>query len=163
MTPMVFQWTGKAMEPIRRFQKAANAEFVVGQTYTLEEIQARSSASHAHYFATLHEGWMSLPESEGDRFPTEEHLRKYLLMKAGYRDERTIVCSSKAEAQRLSAFIKPMDDYAIVTAREGVVTVYTAKSQSMKAMGKEEFQASKQAVLDALEEMLGVAFKDRRM
>jgi hypothetical protein len=40
-----------------------------------------------------------------------------------------------------------MDEYAIVTVREAVVTVYTAKSQSMRAMGRETFQKSKDDVL----------------
>jgi len=38
------------------------------------------------------------------------------------------------EAQRIAAFIKPMDTYAMVIVNECVVTVYTAKSQSLKAM-----------------------------
>jgi hypothetical protein len=74
----------------------------------------------------------------------------------GRRYERTIVCASKAEAQRVAAFIKPMDEYAVVLAQEATVTVYTAKSQSMRAMGKEAFQASKDAVLGVLADMIGV-------
>jgi ABC-type nickel/cobalt efflux system permease component RcnA len=49
-----------------------------------------------------------------------------------------------------------MDDFAVVTVSEAVVTVYTAKSQSMRAMGKKAFAESKEAVLRILSEMLGV-------
>ena len=90
------------------------------------------------------------------RFATEEHLRKYALVKAGYRDERAIVCASRAEARRIAAFIRPIDDYAIVTVSDAVVTQFTAKSQSAAAMGEAEFQASKAAVLGLLDEMIGV-------
>jgi len=41
------------------------------------------------------------------------------------------------------------------TVREAVVTVYTAKSQSLRAMGKADFQASKDAVLGIVSEMVG--------
>jgi hypothetical protein len=84
-----------------------------------------------------------------------EHLRKYALVKAGYHDKRSIVCSSRAEALRLASFIRPMDDFAVIGTNGPVVTVLTAKSQSMKAMGRKEFQASKDAVLNVLAEMIG--------
>jgi hypothetical protein len=74
-----------------------------------------------------------------EEFPTAEVLRKKMLIRAGYADERSIVCASKAEAQRVAAFVKPMDEYAVVTVREAVVRVYTAQSQSIKAMGAKPF------------------------
>ena len=52
-----------------------------------------------------------------------------------------------------------MDEYAIVTVTGSLVTVYTAQSQSYRAMGKDKFQASKQAVLDLIAEMIGVETK----
>ncbi len=79
-----------------------------------------------------------------------------MLVKCGYADERTVVCASKAEAERVAAFIKPMDNYAVVIFHEAVVKVYTAQSQSLKAMGKREFQESKEAVLAAIDRLLGV-------
>ena len=49
-----------------------------------------------------------------------------------------------------------MDDYAIVSADATTVTVYTAKSQSMKAMGRRKFQKSKADVLALIEKLIGV-------
>lgn len=154
--PLPFRWTGEAFEPLPRFKAACDRELVVGQVYRIETIEERSARSHAHYFACIHERWLSLPEHFGDRFPTPEHLRKYALIRAGFRDERTIVASSRAEALRLAAFVKPMDPYAIVTVTEALVTVWTAQSQSMKAMGREAFQKSKDDVLGVLDDMLGI-------
>ena len=57
----------------------------------------------------------------------------------------------------MAAFVKPMDEFAIVTVSEAVVNVWTAKSQSVKAMGKKDFQASKDAVMAILAEMIGTA------
>lgn len=151
---MTFRWTGEAMIPLR--PRHADRIFTIGQTYDLEERAERSSASHRHYFALINEAFNSLPEDVADRWSSPDHLRKWCLIKAGYRDERSIVCASKAEAQRVKAFIRPIDDYAVVVASEAVVTVYTAKSQSVKAMGRAEFQASKDAVITALSDLIGV-------
>ena len=103
-----------------------------------------------------------MPEYLAERFATAEHLRKHALIRAGFRDERTIVASSKAEAQRIAAFVRPFDEYAIVVAKEATVIVYTAKSQSLRAMGRKEFAESKNAVLDEIAAMAGVEADDLR-
>lgn len=153
--PMLFDWTGDAMVPLR--PKLADEHFVVGQRYTLIEHHQRSQASHAHYFACVSEAWKNLPEHLAERFPTAEHLRKYALIKAGYSDSTSIVCASKAEAQRVAAFVKPADEFSIVIVNEATVTRYVAKSQSHRAMGKQVFQESKSAVLDVIAAMIEVA------
>ncbi len=145
-----FRWDGSIMQPLPGFAKRCDAAFVIGEVYNLEAIEQRSAKSHAHYFASINEAWQTLPEQHAERFPTAEHLRKWCLIRAGYAEQRQMVASSKAEALRLAAFIKPMDGYAEVSVRESVVIVFTAESQSMKAMGKERFQASKTAVLELL-------------
>lgn len=157
MTPIIFVWTDDGvMLPLKRFERACAQQFVPGQAYCLVTHEERSSQSHAHFFSALREAFMSLPEDVAERFPTVEHLRKYALVKAGFADERSIVCASKAEAQRIAAFVKPMDEFAVVVVREATVKVFTAKSQSYRAMGKKEFQASKDAVLAIVSEMIGV-------
>ncbi|WP_234840443.1 hypothetical protein [Sinorhizobium meliloti] len=57
---------------------------------------------------------------------------------------------------RLAAFIRPIDAFSVVDVKEATVTRYVAKSQSMKAMGKQDFQESKTAVLDFLDDLIGV-------
>ena len=153
--PVSFIWTGEVMEPLRRFHNICAASFVIGQTYTLEEIKDRSSASHRHYFACINDAWLNLSEAAAVQFPTPEHLRKIALIASGYADIRTHVCSSKAEAVRTAAFIRPLDSYAIVNVKEAVVTVSTAQSQSVRAMGAQEFQASKTKTLDYIAALIG--------
>lgn len=154
--PILYAWTGTAMEPLKRFHNAVNALFVIGQVYNLEVIEERSSASHRHYFASLHDAWLNLPEDQAERFATSEHLRKFALIKTGFADSRQMVCSSKAEAIRFAAFVRPCDEYALVTVAGQVVTIYTAQSQSTKAMGKKRFQESKDAVLEYVSSLIGV-------
>jgi len=55
--------------------------------------------------------------------------------------------------------LKPVDEFALVVAKEATVTRYTAKSQSEKAMGKTDFQASKDSVLAIVSEMIGATKK----
>lgn len=155
--PIRCLWDGEAFVPERRFGPLCDRHFIVGEAYPLVVQEQRSQASHSHYFAALHDAWANLPEHLAERFVTAEHLRRYALIKAGYRDERTIVAASKAEALRLAAFVRPMDEFAVVTVSEAVVTVYTAKSQSLRAMGRADFQASKDAVLGIVADMIGTA------
>lgn len=156
--PMAFTWDGEAMRP--RHPRLADRHFVVGETYRLVEHHERSSASHAHYFAVIAEAHSSLPEHMAQRMPTPEHLRRHALIKAGYCDSHTMVASSKAEALRIAAFIRPVDEFAVVVVEGCVVTRYTAKSQSYRAMGKQAFEDSKRAVLDVIADMLGVTTED---
>jgi hypothetical protein len=152
--PLLLIYDGEALVP--RYPAIADKHLVIGQVYRMVEQEDRSSASHRHYFAVINEAHRNLPEDLAERFPTPEALRKYALIRAGYRDERSIVCTSRAEALRLAGFIRPMDAYAIVTVQEAVVRVYTAQSQSLKAMGKKDFGESKTAVMDALAALIGV-------
>jgi hypothetical protein len=134
----------------------ADKEFTVGEVYKMVEHHERSDNSHRHFFASIKNAWDNLPDTLLDEYPTPEHLRKKGLVACGYADHRDHVCATKQEARKLRAFIKPLDDYAIVECRENVVRVYTAKSQSVKAMGARDFQESKQKILDWLDALLGV-------
>jgi hypothetical protein len=156
MSPLPFQWDGEAMRISPSFQRRADDAFVIGETYNLQPVEDRSAASHRHYFAAINEAWQNLPEALAEDFPTAEHLRKKALIRAGYRDERSFVCASKAEAVRLAAFLRPVDDFSLVSVNGTAVVQLTAKSQSVRAMGKAEFQKSKDDVLAALAAMIGV-------
>ena len=62
--PLICQWDGEAFVPATPYQaKLADERFVVGERYAMVEHHERSSASHAHYFATLHDLWLNLPEN----------------------------------------------------------------------------------------------------
>lgn len=156
MSALEYLWDGEAMQVIARHQRIADKQFIIGKHYRLDISEERSTNSHSHFFAAVSEAWKNLPEDQAERFATADHLRKYALIKAGFFDERSIVAASKAEAVRIAAFVRPMDEFALVVSMERIVKVYTAKSQSFRAMGKANFQASKEAVLEVLAVMVGV-------
>lgn len=153
---IVCEWTGEELRPANSlWVKRADQQWVVGERYLIEVKQERSAATHNHFFAALTEAWQNLPEIEAERFPTVDHLRRYALIRCGFRDERTIIASSKAEARRIAAFVRPIDEFAIVSVAESAVVVWTAKSQSMRAMGKDQFARSKDAVLEYVAGLIG--------
>jgi hypothetical protein len=154
--PIRFAWDGESMTPMGRYARIADAHYVVGETYQLVPHQDRSKKTHNHQFAEIEEAWQNLPEHLAERFPSPEHLRKFALIKSGFCDSQTVVCGSRAEAIRWAAVLRPIDEFSVVTVEGSTVTRYTAKSQSMRAMGKQVFQASKSAVLDVLAGMLDV-------
>jgi hypothetical protein len=153
---ILYEWDGDHMVPLQRFVGVCNKQFVVHGRYALVRREGRSKISHDHYHACVHDVWQNLPEDLAERHPNPDHLRKHALIKCGFADEHSIVCASVAEAQRIAAFIAPIDSYSIVTVKGPVVTRYTAKSQALRAMGKKDFQASKQAVLEYLSNLIGV-------
>lgn len=156
MQPLPFIWTGDSFQPVNRhWARKCDERFVVGQSYTLDEVHVRSSATHAHYFATLHDIWQSLPEHLSEQYPTEEHLRKYALIRTGFCTMQQHVCASKAEAVRLAAAIRPYDPYQVVVVKDSVVTAYHAISQDYRSMDKKKFAESKEKVLDWCSALIG--------
>ena len=149
--PIVFTWRDGTMTPMARFSRLAERWFTSGHAYrmmVMEEAEERSQRSHNAYFAAVHNAWQNLPEHLQLAFPTDDRLRKYALIKTNFCDVKHLT----GDAKRHIA----VDGYAIITHENGVTTVYTAKSQSYRTMGKAEFEASKKAVLDFLADMVGV-------
>lgn len=156
--PVLCRWEGDGFTPANAYHaKRADQMFVVGELYAMAEHADRSGDSHRHYFVSLKEGWLNLPQHLQERFPSPEHLRKWALIKAGFFDSRSLVCASKAEAQRVAAFMRPVDEFAVVTVDGATVTQFTAKSQSFRAMGKSAFQESKSKVLDVVADLVDVS------
>lgn len=149
--PLWWRFNGAVMVPMR--PELAERQFIPDGRYLLEAHHERSYQRHKAYFASLHDAWSSLST---DQFPTPEHLRKFALIKTGFHDQRVMVCDTPSIADRVAAFVAPFDTYAIVTVEGRVVTVFTAESQSYKAMGRDKFNDSMDAVLDYCAGLIGV-------
>jgi hypothetical protein len=130
--------------------RAAEKAFEIGAVYRLEPWMDRSPASHAHYFAAVNDAFDNLPPHLAERFRSPDHLRKYAQCMTGHCDERSIECRSSAEARRVAAFVRSMDEYAVVRTAGRMVYVRTARSQSARAMDRKTFEASKTAVMDCI-------------
>lgn len=159
--PRLFRmvWRDGAFVPEGRTALYCSDEFGEGEVVTFERHEERSVNSHNHYFACIAEAWNNLPEAD-ERFPNPEALRKWALIRAGYCTEATVACDSPEQARTIAAFMG-YSEGVIIVVRDNIVKRYIAKSQSMKAMNKEEFQRSKSDVLDTLAELIAV--KRRRL
>jgi len=115
----------------------------------------RSHRSHGHFFARVNEAWDNFPDKLRARHPSPEHLRKWALIRSGFCDQQTYVFDSDRDAQTFAVAMKKKDEFAVVIVKESVVDEFTAKSQSLQAMGKADFQASKDAVFAVISEILG--------
>lgn len=153
--PIPFEWTGDSFAPLPGHAKACDRAFVVGAVYRLVEEQERSAASHRHYFAQIRTVWENLPDELRQKHPTEDHLRKFALIMTGYSTSMDFPCASRAEALRWAPRIESQNEYAVVTVTDAIVTVTTAKTQNTRAMNKQEFQASKDAVLAYVSALIG--------
>lgn len=151
--PVEFTWDGEAMIPRR--PRIADRYYIVGEDYSLVIHEDRSTSTHNHEFAWLHEAWTNLPESLADLYPTAEHLRKRALIEAGYYDEQVVDVGSRAAALRVAAAIRSREEFSLVITRGPIVVIRTAKSQSRRAMNKAEFQDSKTKIMDIIAAMIG--------
>lgn len=151
------QWSDGVFVPERRAMPYWQEQLADGDVVTFERHEERSTASHNHYFASIKTAWDNLPESD-ERFPTPEALRKWALIRAGYCTENTIVADTEEQAHLIASFMGNSEG-TIIVVRGPVVKKYTAKSQSVKAMNKDEFQRSKVDVLDTIAELIAVKRK----
>jgi hypothetical protein len=145
-----------AMVPSIRYRKIAERLFGAGGEHVLEEVAERSRASHSHYFASLNDLFENVPERMEARWPTAEHFRKWLLIETGWFNEKEFDLQSEKHAKALGTFIRTNDAFARISIHGTKVIVRTAKSQSLKNMGAEDFRRSKADVLDLASQLVGV-------
>lgn len=154
--PIPTMFDGEAFRPLPNFLRIAREHYGLGEVAPMIRHEERSRRSHDHYFASVGEAWKNLPEHLAARHPTAEHLRKFALIQTGHYDAAVHPCQFKTEAQRLRAVLAAGDDFAVIVVDGKTVTKLTAKSQSLKAMGKVAFQQSKTDVLEYLAGLIGV-------
>lgn len=122
----------------------------------------RSTASHNHQFAEIADLWANLPIAHADApyAKSADAFRKHGLIFTGYCDVNTVSFETPEQARAGAPFIADLaraaHGYALTVARGPLVVCSTPHSQSFKAMGKERFHASKQAILDWGHGLLGV-------
>ena len=148
---------GRAFVPSTPFMhRRARDAFGEGEVVVLAAENERSMRSHRHFFSALHDLWLNLPERHAGApwAQSSEHLRKYALIRTGYADSQSFPCSTAAEAQRWASRLRPLDEFSVIVVEGSTVVRFTAKSQSVKAMGSKVFNASKQAVLQFIEALL---------
>lgn len=155
--PLLFTWEGDLFRPAgAHWQKQCDQFYVIGEKYRLVEYHDRSITSHNHEFAWLADAWANLPDDLHERFPSAEHLRKYALIRTGWCESTDTVFSTSDDALAGGTLARRGDTYAVIEVKGTVVRRHSAKSQSKRAMGKQDFQRSKDDILAYIAGMLNV-------
>lgn len=159
--PILFLFIEGNMVPASDYwaRKAAE-QYKPGERYELVRNEERRMASHRAYFAGVNEAWNNLPEELADNFKNVDHFRRWALIKTGFCDSHTSTWPSKAIAQRVAQEMRPIDEFSIVTVQGTTVTRFVAKSQSVRAMGKDEFHRSKETVLNFMASLIGTSTRE---
>jgi hypothetical protein len=166
--PFVAIWEGDGFRPLRRFQKILDSHFVCGRPYTLEERMDRSAASHRQFFATVKDLWANLPQKYDGRWCNETLFRATALAMTGFATVVDHVVDTPDEAARFEVMARAMratrsdsvEDYKLVLAQGNVVRIYHPWSQAYRAMDKDTFQRSSQAVMEWCSALVGVTVEE---
>jgi hypothetical protein len=137
----------------------AISELTIGEVYQIEPTLPRSMASHRHYFIVLHRAFENLPEELREQFPNENDLRDHALIMTDHANVQTYVYDSARAARKARDMLIVLlrrHEYCLVDVRGQTLRVRTAKSQSVAAMDRKQFQQSKNDVLGYVASMLGI-------
>jgi len=123
----------------------------------------RSTPQHRRYYAMIKAAYHHWPEGHDFQPDSEEHLRKWLQVSAGYREHTDIPVAfaedqpgvTKLAALAIEAAIMAADGYAFVRPHPdgGMVRVYRSKSISFDKLGHLEACA----LFDAVAEIIAAA------
>ena len=120
----------------------------------------RGDAHHRLFFAVIAKAWDSWPESAKFQPETPEHLRSYLLIKAGHFDKLDIRCDNPdaiSLEDQLRVIIKTVSDKPpLMHSYQWGVRVFWPKSISYAACDRRTFNEVSTKVFEILETMLGV-------
>jgi hypothetical protein len=164
--PVLMRWhgfakgPGGAFQPLPNFAARCDELYVDNEIYAITARQPRSPKSHSHYFACVTKGWKNLPEDLAKRYPSPDHLRKQILIEAGFVDERTRVEDTPAGARAVASYMKTLEPHTIIVVSGNVIKIFTARSQKGTVMGAKEFQESKDVVLNKIADMLGISVEE---
>ena len=141
-----------------------------------ETAKPRSAPDHKRFFAAIRAAANQWPathsfQPEGNTAGARsEHLRKYLLVRAGYRERQELPLEFAADQPALTRLIgvaikAAMDRgggyVEIATAPDGgAVAVYSAKSMDWRTLSQSEFGPVRSTVEDLIASVIGVSVDD---
>ncbi len=135
MRRLELAWDGEAFWPLSADRLLAREVYGQGEIVAFSEAKDRSSPSHRHYFASLREAWVNLPEGYAERFATEGAPTQ-----VGADPHRLLpepAPSSAAQEprpDRSPPSSRSNDAYALVSLEGRTIWHLTAMSQSLEAM-----------------------------
>ena len=132
-------------------------------------VKPRSSADHRRFFGLIHAAFHQWPEAHTFQPTDAEHLRAWLLFRAGYHDVSFVevdpefaadpdaMASIKLAVEASLAAVAQKGGYAFVRVSAAGLEILSAKSINFATLGQKEFGQIRQAVEEILEAALGVS------
>lgn len=157
--PILVRFDGENFVPSNvPMLRRAIQHFEKDATYAIEFKDGPSDLSRRHLMACIGSAWRNLKETDQDRWPSPEHLRKWATVRAGYSTERHVVCESAQVAKEVAVLARSLDEFAVITLKGNVVRVYTAQSMSRRpgAMDRATFGTAKTVILGIVSDLIGV-------
>ncbi len=117
----------------------------------------RSSEDHRRFFALVNAAFTHWPEQHEFRPDNAEHLRAWLLCKAGHRKTTMIETDEPAATvAAIEAAFRASDTYAFVRPYGDGVAVYSPKSLRFDKTDQKAFNAVRDEVSSIIESVIGV-------
>lgn len=120
----------------------------------------RSIPQHRRFFAIIHAAFHQWPENHEFHPESSEHLRAWLLCKAGWFSAKYIEAEEGADAKVIAASVEAAfeaaDAVAFVRVHGDRVAVFAPKSIEFASADQRAFAPIAQAVDEIIEEALGV-------
>ncbi len=108
------------------------------------------------FFAIVRDIHRNLSGDVLRRFPSSEALRKHALIAVGWCDVMTVLAGSKKAAPGIAAALQSKDRYCIIDINGDVLTMYTARSMSRRALLKKQFHEVAEKALHWIEDQTGI-------
>lgn len=152
---------GRLTAASRLDEQILDEHLTAGDLVCLTEDNSRSMKQHRWLFALVRKAFDTLPMDQVLRFPSEEHLRKYALIKAGWCDINTQSFSTPemaklaAKAFKIGANITTDGrNFTMTVVRDDTVMYVTPRSISLRACKGAEWESACQGVVNYLCELL---------
>lgn len=124
------------------------------------ERKRRSVPDHRRLFALIKQAFDNWPEAHEFTPENPDHLRAWLVCKAGWRDTTAYDLGDKADAAvvaiALEAGIRAAKGTGFVRVHGRSVAVITPKSMGFLAMGQAEFGLLRDAITDIIKAETGI-------
>lgn len=162
MTTFLARSDGKVLVPL---VAAELAKLPAGMILNVKVEQPRSPEHHRLFFAVIAEAFKTWPESHEFEPSDAEHLRAWLLCKAGYRTtthyslaevptkRREVVVTTVAAAIGQLLAGRP---HAFVTPHKDGLAVHVPRSIAFEKLDQKEFNALSEQVFGIVSQVLGV-------
>jgi len=122
----------------------------------------RSVEQHRRFFKLCSVAYYHWPETYEQQFDTPEHCRKWLQMKAGWREVGAHVwlgdqMDSESAKLLARAAISGAEGYAVPVVKGNDLYIWRPKSIAFNKMGHEEFCKLNNAVDEVIHEVFGMS------